>query len=157
MVDPQVDGRHLVARGATRPLPLDDQGQPAAQAVVGGQEGAAVGPRRVELGVVRAAGAQLGEVLPELGRQAAHDGRPRPHGGVDVRRAEHAEPGPELGHRGPIARHSRIFPRPVPAPASTDGRAGRPATPALVGEERGELQLERSDAASCARCSRVLS
>ena len=58
MVDAQVDGRHLVARGPSRALPLHDPGEASPQAVVGGQEGPAVGEGRVELGVVGAAGAQ---------------------------------------------------------------------------------------------------
>ena len=55
VVDPQVDGRHLVAGGPAGALPLHHLGQPAPQAVVGGEEGLPVRPRRVELGVVGAA------------------------------------------------------------------------------------------------------
>ena len=75
MVDAQVDGRHLVARGAARAFPLDHSGQATPQAVLGGEEGLPVRPRGVELRVVEAAGAHALEALPHLGRQAVHDRR----------------------------------------------------------------------------------
>ncbi len=59
MVHPQVHGRHLVAGRPHGPLPFDHPRQPPAQAVGGGQEGPPVLPCSVELGVERAAVAQL--------------------------------------------------------------------------------------------------
>ncbi len=105
VVHPQVDRRHLVARSAPGALPLDDLGQPAAQAVVGGQESTAVLPRRVELRVERTTSAQPRQVLPHLGRQAVHYRRTGVNRLVDVRQSQHAQPRPELGHGGPVARH----------------------------------------------------
>ena len=159
VVDPQVDGRHLVTGGAARPLPLHDRGQPAAQPVGGRQEGLPVGPGRVELGVVGAAGAQLGQALPHLGRQAVHDRRARAHRRVDVGQAEHAEPGAELGHRGAVARHARILPRPRRgAGVSAAGARGPDGRPVAYSVNRGvSCSSSGPTAASAARCSSVLS
>ena len=110
VIDAQVDGRHLVAGGAARPLPLDDLGEASPQAVACSQEGLPVRPGGVELGVIGAAGVQAFQALPHLRRQAVHHGGARPHGLVDPGQPQHAEAGAELGHRGPVARHVRILP-----------------------------------------------
>ena len=110
VIDPEVDGGHLVARGAAGSLPLDHLGQASPQAIAGGQEGLPVGPGGVELGVVGATGPEAVEALPHLGRQAVHHGRARPHGLVDTGQPQHPQPRAELGHRGPVARHARILP-----------------------------------------------
>ena len=67
MVDAEVDGCYLVARGATGAFPLDHLGQPSPQAVVGTQEGLAVGPGGMEFGVVGAAGPQPRQSFPQVG------------------------------------------------------------------------------------------
>ena len=130
VVDAEVDGRHLVPRGTPGPFPLHHPGQASPQAVVGRQEGLSVGPGGVELGVVAAPGAQRGQALPQLGRQAVHHRWARAHRLVDAGQAEHAEAGAELGHHGAVARHGRILPR-RPAPSAARRRApsaapGRP-------------------------------
>ena len=155
VVDPQIDGRHLVTGCPSRALPLHDGGQPAPQAVGGGEEGLPVGPGGVELGVEGAAGAERRQVLPHLGRDAVHDRCARAHRGVDVGQAEHAEPGAELGHRGAVARHPRILARPASRPHCCGlgrgpvvrgaGRDRRGGPVRLPGEEGRELQLERAD------------
>ena len=110
VVHAQVDRRDLVARSASGAFPLDDQGQPPTQSLGGCEESPAVLPRGVEFRVVEATGAQLGQVLPPLRREAVHDGRAGADRFVDGSQPQHAKAGPELGHGGPVARHFCIFP-----------------------------------------------
>ena len=154
MVHAQVDGRHLVARGPARALPLHDPGQALAQPVVGDEEGPPVLEGGVEVRVVGAAGPQLTETRPHLGRDAVHDRRTRAQSLVDVGGAQHAEGGPELGHRGPVTRHVGILPRadgtPGHAPVARRGR-GQSLNRGVSWSSSGPT------AASAATCSSVLS
>ncbi len=67
MVHAEIHWRHFIARGAPGSFPLDDLGQAPPQPVIRSQEGLAVGPGGVELGVVSTAGAETGQALPHLG------------------------------------------------------------------------------------------
>ena len=84
VVDAQVDRRHLVARRPAGALPLHHGRQPSPQPVVGGEEGLAVGPGGVELGVEGAAGAQAPRGGPTFGGEAVHHRRAGAHRLVDA-------------------------------------------------------------------------
>ncbi len=146
VVDPEVDGRHLVAGCPAGALPLDHVGPPPAQAVFGGQEGAAVLECRVELGVEGAAGAQLGQAVPHLGRKAVHDRRAGAQGHVDVGRAQHAQRRAQFGHRGAVARHGRILPRPGRGGTRLNRRKG-----ASAGARAARRRRRRRRATRCSR------
>ncbi len=64
MVDPEVDGRHLVPRWAAPARPLDQSWAPAPQRVFGVEEGTTVGEGGGELGVEPPRNVQGVEVLP---------------------------------------------------------------------------------------------
>ena len=166
VVDAQVDGRHLVARGAARALPLDHPGQAPPQAVLGGEEGLPVRPRGVELCVEGAAAAETVEAVPHLGRQAVHHRRARPQGLVDARSPSMPRPVPSsvtvvrsLGtdtssHRRPRGSESSGPLRPplpslyrVPVRCASKDGGGRAGCRALDALSRAESSLAPSVAA----------
>ena len=153
VVDAQIDRRHLVARGPPRALPLDDVREATAQPVSGGEKGPPVLPGSVEFGVVGRTGAELGQLVPHLGGDAAHDRCPRPDRLVDVGASQGAERGAQLGHHGARARHGRI----LPCTAARGSVATAPPARDQSLNRGVSCSSSGPTAASAATCSSVLS
>ena len=166
VVDAQVDRRHLVPGGAAGPLPLDHLGQPAPEAVARPPGRPARSPR------------------PRGTRRRRRRRRAAPSGAPTSRATGCASPGcatarrrrcrPARACRAPCRARSRwcgrsasthpstaagLAPGPRGLPTRRRGTGPlRPGPAALLGEQRGELELERADRGlgrrSATRCSR---
>ena len=149
VVDTQVDGRHLVTGCPPGALPFHHGGQPAPQAVGGGEEGLPVGPRGVELRVEGAAGAEAprrshisGEMLCITGVRertaASTSGRPSMPSPVPAR-------SPSCGRSawtnpGTTRRTASLLPI-RSSPGASRGGTGRQLRPRSAGHVSGRARV----------------